>query len=411
MNVVGIIAEYNPFHNGHAWNIREAKRLSGADFCVVVMSGDFMQRGEPAVIDKFARAEMALSCGADLVLELPVYWAVGSAEFFAMGGVSLLKKLGVVGSLCFGSECGDVKMLQNIAAVLSEEPEEYRKILRERLKDGISFPAARETAVGSYLAEDVSALLREPNNILGIEYLKALQLLGSDITPITIPRIGSSYHDCEPGNGFSSASALRKLLLKEDAPLSSLQSEMPASAFEVLKNELAEKHPVCGSDFSMLLHYRLLMCPSPDELSRFQDISSDLADRIFKRIPDYTDMDAFVDLIKTKQITESRIRRCLLHLLLNIRTEDVNLRRTLGWNGYARVLGLKKESTRLLHEIKGNSRIPLITKLADAESLLSEKELFYLQQDILASHVYHSAVTLHGTLTPYNEYRRTPVII
>lgn len=411
MNVVGIIAEYNPFHNGHAWNIREAKRLSGADFCVVVMSGDFMQRGEPAVMDKFARAEMALSCGADLVIELPVYWAVGSAEFFAMGGVSLLEKLGVVDSLCFGSECGDGKMLQDIATMLAEEPEGYRTLLRARLKDGMSFPAARETAVSSYLSKDVSALLREPNNILGIEYLKALRLLGSGITPITIPRIGSGYHDCNPGNGFSSATALRKLLLREDTSLSSLQSEMPAPAFELLKKELTGTHPVCSGDFSMLLHYRLLMSPSPDELSRFQDISSDLADRISKRIPDYTDMDSFVDLIKTKQITESRIRRCLLHLLLNIRTEDVALRRASGWNGYARVLGLKKESTRLLHEIKGNSRIPLITKLADAENLLSEQELFYLQQDILASHIYHSAATIHETLSPYNEYRRTPIIV
>ena len=179
MKIVGFIAEYNPFHNGHFYHIQKALEVTEADAAIVVMSGDFVQRGAPAILPKRFRARAALECGVAAVFELPVCYATSSAELFALGAVSLLNQLGVVGSICFGSECGDLQILQQLADILCEEPAPYQDSLKEYLKKGLSFPAARQLAVSAYFAErhlpDCSSLLNEPNNILGIEYLKALK--------------------------------------------------------------------------------------------------------------------------------------------------------------------------------------------------------------------------------------------
>lgn len=421
MRTVGLITEYNPFHNGHAWHMQEAKRLSGADFCIVVMSGNFVQRGAPAILNKYARAEMALSCGADLVLELPLPYALGSAEYFAAGGVSLLDGLGVVDALCFGSECGDISALSKAAGILAEEPEEYAVRLREKLKSGNTFPHSRAEALKEYLDSYGESsgfhteILDEPNNILGIEYLKALKRQKSRIVPFTIPRAGGSYHSEVPDAVFSSATALRHMLLKpellETRTLSaSFENEMPSAVYRILSREFGTSCPVHVRDFSGLLHYRLLSVSSPDDLLAFQDISGELADRIFRQIPSYRDFEQFTALVKTRQYTESRIRRCLLHILLDIRSEDVAYRKAHGWNGYARVLGLRKKSSPLLHAIKERSRLPLVTKLADAKNILTQEEMHFLQKDIYASQVYQSVITNKFSGSPYSEYQR-PLII
>ena len=419
MKTVGLITEYNPFHNGHAWHMQEAKRLSGADFCIVVMSGNFVQRGAPAILDKYARAEMALSCGADLALELPVSYALGSAEYFASGAVSLLDGLGIVDTLCFGSECGDISALSKAAGILAEEPEGYTVRLKEKLRSGKTFPQARAEALRKYLASQSSGfhteILEEPNNILGIEYLKALKRLNSSIVPFTIPRAGGSYHSEMPDAVFSSATALRNMLLTPESPgnhrlSASFENEMPSAVYQILSREFGTSCPVHVRDFSGLLHYRLLSVSSPDDLLAFQDISGELADRIFRQIPSYRDFEQFTALVKTRQYTESRIRRCLLHILLDISAEDVAYRKAHGWNGYARVLGLRKKSSPLLHAIKERSRLPLVTKLAAAKSILTQEEMHFLQKDIYASQVYQSVITSKFNGSPYSEYQR-PLII
>lgn len=413
MKTVGLITEYNPFHNGHAWHMQEAKRLSGADFCIVVMSGNFVQRGAPAILDKYARTKMALSCGADLVLELPVPYALGSAEYFASGAVALLDGLGTVDALCFGSECGDISILSETAGILVKEPEGFSALLKERLKSGRTFPHARAEALKEYLNRQEgipcfdTALLEEPNNILGIEYLKALKRLNSSIVPLTIPRAGGAYHSETPDAVFSSAAALRKMLCP---PFSPLKMEMPPAAYDILEEEFGCSCPVVSNDFSILLHYRLLSVSSPKDLLLFLDISPELADRIFRQIPAYTGFEQFTALIKTRQYTESRIRRCLLHILLDIRAEDVAYRKNHGWNSYARVLGFRKKSSSLLHEIKERSRLPLITKLAAAKNILTSEEMHFLQNDIYASQVYQSVVTGKFGRNAYSEYRQ-PVIV
>lgn len=419
MRTVGLIAEYNPFHNGHAWHMQEAKRISGADFCIVVMSGNFVQRGAPALLDKYARTEMALSCGADLVLELPIPYALGSAEYFASGAVSLLASLGVVDTLCFGSECGDLSFLQKTAEILTEEPKEYLSYLKENLKAGNTFPLSCSEALKTYFSlsstetYDFSAL-QEPNNILGIEYLKAIRRQGSALEPFTIPRTGGAYHSKTTDEGFSSATALRNLLETHVSGTFTLpetiKTEMPSRAYRILQREFKRSCPVRSRDFSLPLHYRLLSFSSSAELTVFQDVSEELAKRIFRLIPAFENFEQFTSLIKTKQYTESRIRRCLFHILLNIRAEDVACQKRNGWNGYARLLGFRKESSPLLHEIKEKSRIPLITKLADAEKILSPEEMSFLQNDLFASHVYQSVVTNRFRQHSYTEYQQKLVI-
>lgn len=243
MKVTGIIAEYNPFHNGHKYHIEKAKELTGADYVIVVMSGNFTQRGIPAFTDKYTRTRMALSCGADLVLELPLYYAAGSAEYFATGAVSLLDRLGVVDSLCFGSECGNIDALMHVASVLYNEPDSYKKLLQDALKSGQNYPAARHNALLQYLSmqpserdavngnaidcdtvacaaitdvTDYEQILSSPNNILGIEYCKALLKLNSSITPYTIRREGGGYNDDTLSAVNSSALAIRTALSSKD---------------------------------------------------------------------------------------------------------------------------------------------------------------------------------------------------
>ncbi len=228
MKVCGIVAEYNPFHNGHENQIKQAREITGADKVVVVMSGDFTQRGLPAFLDKYKRTEMALKGGADLVLELPLYYSVGSAEFFASGSIALLDKLGIVDSLCFGSECGDIGLLNDIADILNDRKEELHDVIREKMKTGLSYPIARAQTIEEMIPDSFEHVqaMSEPNNILGFEYLRAIKQRGSSIEPFTNLRIGSGYHDRMVQSTLSSAMAIRESVY-ETGELDKIRSQVP----------------------------------------------------------------------------------------------------------------------------------------------------------------------------------------
>lgn len=419
MKTVGIITEYNPFHNGHAYHIARGRELTGADYCIAVMSGNFVQRGEPAVIDKFTRAEMALAGGADLVIELPVFYAAASAEYFAAGAVALLDQLGVVDALCFGSEAGDLPRLSGIADILAEEPPVFRQRLKELLGQGRGFPEARQQALEECLsaapdqnlpAADVRAILAEPNNILAIEYLKALKRLNSRIEPVTISRAGGGYHQIEQDQLFSSATHIRRVLAAP--PLSAaLAEQVPAAVYALLQSSYEKSCPVLSGDFSLLLHYRLLQFRTAAELTAFLDVSADLADRIWRCIPAYQNLEQFTRLIGSRQLTTGRIRRCLLHILLDITTAELNQLHQSGYHYYARVLGFRRNSTALLHQIKAAAAIPLITKLARADDCLDRTGRALLAKEITASQIYHAVTSAKFGQPPYNEYQRQLVII
>lgn len=432
MKIVGIIAEYNPFHNGHQYHIDQALQKTGADAAVILMSGDFVQRGAPAIAPKHLRAKAALLGGASLILELPVLFSCGSAELFARGAVSIFNSLGCISYLCFGSECGDIKKLNRLARILSEEPEVYRQLLQDELRKGRPFPQARQTALSVYTKDpSLAEILSSPNNTLGIEYLKALRYFKSPIQPFAIPREGSGYHDTALCETFSSATAIRNRILNPSLPedaFSSVAGQLPPASSDLLRKNYQSSLPVTQDDFSLLLKYRLL-CESASSLTDYLDVSKDLANRIINQRNDFATWSSFCDLLKTRELTYTRISRTLLHILLGIEkdtfrheppfcfAEDsgnisgkAKKERSSTSALYARVLGFQKKDTQILKVIKEYAAIPLITKLADARNLTSATQVL-LNLDIFASDLYESIIT-EKFGTPFtNEYQKQLQII
>lgn len=427
MKVNGIIAEYNPFHNGHKYQLEESLRLTGADYTVVVMSGNFVQRGAPALLDKHTRAEMALQCGADLVLELPALYATASAESFAAGATALLDKLGVVTHLCFGSECGETEPLYQVARYLSQEPEAYRTALQQYLKQGLSYPNARARALTAVHAP--VSLLDSPNNILGVEYIRALLGRGSNILPVTIKRQGADYHNeilsavqaddsgknCSRQNNISvcpqpsSALAIRRALYRGDDPALILP-HMPQEALHLLLSRLREERVVRANDFSSALYYKLLL-ERETGYEKYLDVSSDLSDRIQNRLDAFTDFESFCSLLKSKELTHTRISRCLLHILLCIEQSQMKSAKAADYIPYARVLGFRRSAAPLFDAIHTASSIPLVTKLASAEKSLPVDAIALLKQDILAGAVYQSTIAARTKRAAANEYTIPMVIL
>lgn len=388
MKTVGIIAEYNPFHNGHAYQIAKAKELTGADYCIVVMSGDFVQRGAPAFMNKYLRTECALKNGADIVLELPVYFALSSAEYFASGAVALLDKLGVTDTLCFGSECGDISLLSEFASQLLTESDKFKEVLNRQLKCGLSFPAARNAAIEAsapHLSSHME-ILTNPNNILGIEYCKALYKRSSSIVPHTICRAGSSYHEASLDERYSSALAIRSALTGTGS-LDSIRNQVPPSVYTLLEEHCGIDCPVLPDDLSALLHYQLLS-EQATGYTNHPDIDQDFSDRISHMLPRYHHYTSFCEQLKTKNRTYTRISRSLMHILLHITREEFAAYCNAGYILYARMLGFRKDALPLLSAIKEKSTVPLISKLADADSVLTPLGSHMLAKDIYVSHIY-----------------------
>ena len=393
MKVVGIIAEYNPFHNGHKYLIEKAKEITGADYAIIVMSGNFTQRGTPAIADKYLRTEMALLNGADLVIELPAHYACSSAEFFATGAITLLNKLGIVDSICFGSESGNISNLYKVAQILADEPEEYQEQLKLFLKRGYSYPMARNQALEATIPDFVNYMdvIKTPNNILGIEYIKALIRTNSSMTPYTVHRVGSGYHDHKLSIAYSSAIAIRQSLEFGNS-IEKIEDQVPTNCLPILSEQFHKTYPIYMDDFSTILKYKLLT-EAPNGFDKYADISSDLSDKIKKNLFKIDNINNFCDLLKSKDLTHARINRCLGHILLNIQQDEMDSLKENGTIHYARVLGFKNDSNVILTEIKKNASIPLITKLADASKLLSEEGMAQLEKDIQVSHIYEMIVS------------------
>lgn len=409
MKTVGIIAEYNPFHNGHLYHITEAKRLTNADFAVVIMSGNFVQRGTPAILDKYSRTKMALACGADLVFELPVQYATATAELFAHGAVSLLNSLGFVDYLCFGSEHTTLSDYQKLAQLLENPPLELKKLLEDYQKQNISYPVARSKAIHAFLAKeenlDILSFLSKPNTILGIAYLQALLRLGSNITPVILKRTDKGYHSFELKNSIASASGIRKAY-QEQKSLYSLSDYIPDAVFSILKKQEKKTFPIEINDFSSLLYYKLLSNP-PKE--RYTDITMDFWNRIYKSYNYCTSFSQLCDIIKCKNLVYSSICRNLLHILLDTSTPDKTDNPE-----YLRLLGFKKEASWLLNAKRQASNpplIPIITKVADAKKILSAKDYTLFEEDIKASHLYNHICHEKFGYCVKPEYQQGPIIL
>lgn len=425
MKAAGIIAEYNPFHTGHKYQIDYIKESLGADYVIVAMSGDFVQRGTPALFSKYVRSEMALRAGADLVLELPTACASASAELFAKGGVQLLNGLGVTDILCFGSECGDTDILMELARLLIDEPEDFQNALRQNLKEGMTFPRARSLALAALLpkhkAEIYQQVLSSPNNILGIEYCKAILRERSSMIPTAIKREGSGYHAHTLSAGsFPSASAIRSAIVQANEgsgslsasdsslPLTALTCDfLPAPCQELFYNSVFSNRFLLEKDFDSLYRYCLLQ-ETEESLCTYLDMSQSLARRILACRDRYETFSGFAQLLKTKDITRTRIQRALLHMLLHIHEIPEQI-------PYARVLGFKRSSSALLGEIKKQGHIPLLTKLANADQVLcgphSLAALSLLDETTFASNLYESMLAQKSGTSYVHEYKQQIVIL
>ena len=400
MKIVGVIAEYNPFHNGHQFHIQKAKELACADAVIVVMSGNFVQRGVPAIMPKYVRTTSALQEGASMVIELPVCYATGTAEQFALGAVSILDKLGCVDAICFGSECGNITTLQTLSDVLFEEPAEYKTALQSALRSGLSFPAARQTAMKAlYPEQDMHSILEHPNNILAIEYLKALRKLNSNIIPLTIPRQGAGYHDPQLQEHYSSASAIRTQILANS--YEEIKSQIPKASFELYKEYFQTHSSVISDDCSLLLKYKLLS-ETKESLMLYSDVSEELANRICNCKNNYVCFNQFCELLKTKEVTYSRISRALLHIILGIKKTH------LTEIEYARVLGFCQKDVSIFTDIKNSTSLSLVSQSADVQ-YLSSKGKQMLDLDIYAANVYESLVS-YKNHTPYKNEFEHPMI-
>ncbi len=409
MIVNGIIAEYNPLHQGHIYQMTDARNATEADYTVVVMSGDYVQRGAPALLDKYTRTQMALESGADLVLELPLPYSLSSAEFFALGGVCLLDRLGVVSHLCFGSEAGVVTPLMEIAKELHLESPTFKMALQSALREGLTYPQARTRALQeSSTSEIQQELLASPNNILGIEYCKALLRLNSSIVPYTTKRLGAGYQDANLQE-ISSALSIRQALMQGTQP-EKLKKHLPPCTYTELKNAHKIGQLLSTRDFSTVLLYRLLS-EQRQGYSDYLDVSEDLSKRITNQLENFRDFDSFCELLKTKELTYTRVSRCLMHILLDIRKDTLEIYKAQGTIPYARILGFRQESAPLLSAIKKHSDLPLISKLADAPNLLSAENFALLSKELTANQIYYGIQAQKSGQVMMNEYRRPMIVL
>lgn len=414
MTAAGIIAEYNPFHKGHQYHLEQTKQQTGADCCAVVMSGDFVQRGTPAILDKYTRTRMALEGGADLVFELPCVYATASAELFSEAAVSFFETAGIVDSLCFGAEHASLPQLSLIARILQEEPAQYREFLSQGLKEGQSYPRAVYGALTRFFLESTAAtastiqqayllskLLSSPNNILGIEYLKALLRTGSSIRPCCIERKGSSYHSRALTDELCSATAIRSIL-EGDSQLTLLSRYVTPYVYECLTNAYQVSFPIVSDDLSPLLDYCILSKKNPED---FADMTKELAQRMASLSPEPHTFEERADALKTKNITRTHINRALLHYILGITKEETASYKNGRLIPYVRILGFRQTALPLLTKLKKNCAVPIITKVADAKKLLPAASFQMFETDIRAAHLYRSLVyhKFH-TLLP-DEYR------
>lgn len=389
MKVLGLITEYNPFHTGHLYHLHKSIELSQADFSVAVMSGNFLQRGEPALVEKYKRAKMALSAGVDVVFELPFPFASHNAGVFALGAVSLLNSLGVITHICFGSESGNIKELRAIAQILYQEPDFFKVDLLKFSREGLPYPEARLRALKKALEREGIApnVLRGSNNILGIEYLISLLRLKSDIKPLTIKRIGGGYLENEIRGKFSSATAIRRKILEEG--VESVKDLIPPSSYKILKECEEKEEIVSMKDFEkeiLILIKRL----DKGEIKEIAEVKEGLENRIKRVGMKAISLNELLSGIKTKRYTLTRISRMLIHILIGFKERENKIFQKTG-SLYAFLLGFSSKGKILLREIKKKSSIPIISKPMG----LSEPASIMLKLDLRATRIYEAVLGKH----------------
>jgi len=415
LRILGIIVEYNPFHNGHLYHLSKAKEITKADYIIAVMSGHFLQRGEPAIIDKWARTKMAINAGVDLVIEIPFVFSTQDANGFAFGAIKLLNSLQIVDYLCFGCETNDLDTLYPISNFLYIEPPEFKELIKHNSKKGYEFPKTRSQALCEYhrtlginglkkvSPSELSKLLKHPNNILALEYIKHLLNLNSKIKPLPLKRIGASYHQKNIEGNISSATSIRNEIINNlTSPESNLftlndkiKPTIPSSGFPILERELKEgRGPVTFDSYQQSI-FAILRRMSSEDISRIHGVTEGLENRIKKASLRSCYIEQLFNSIKTRRYTRTKIQRIILHIMFNLSKEDVTIFNKCG-PLYARILGFSKKGKTLLRTIKKSSSVSLISKLSNyLRQTIStgddntQKDLIkMLDYDILSTDIY-----------------------
>ncbi|MBQ3378726.1 MAG: nucleotidyltransferase family protein [Clostridia bacterium] len=397
MKIAAIIAEYNPFHNGHAYHIAETKKLTGAEAVVAVMSGSFVQRGEPAVADKYLRAHAAVLGGCDLVIELPAVFALGSAQRFACGAVSLIGGMGCVSALSFGSECGDIEKLRELNRAIRSE--EFAARQQEIFSEGTSYPAARAAAAREFVSVELADMLSQPNNILALEYINEAERLFPSLSLITVPRTGASHDSMETFGAFSSASALR------ESKGADMTRFVPERCLALYRDAIDRGvFYVSTSDFDELVLSHLIRL-SPYELSRLPDVSEGLENRIYDAARQSQSLSELYERVKSKRFTHSRLRRVIMCAYLGIKKSDTDAP-----PAYIRVLAQNKTGSRVLREMKQTAALPIITKAAHI-SRYGEAAQAQFDIEERATRLYAYAIKDREYRRALNDYKRSAQVI
>lgn len=421
MQITGIIAEYNPFHNGHAFQLTQARKQTDADFIIIVMSGNFVQRGAPALMDKYTRAKMALMQGADLVVELPALWSCASAEYFAGAAVSLLYQLGYINTLCYGCETPVSDVYAKICDLLADEPPAYRQLLTDNLSCGMAYARARQNALLALLPDtDTTAaaqILNNPNNILALEYQKAIakEAADRDRPPIQIHPIlrqGQAYHSSRFTDPMASASAIRRFLASHPSDdIHTLRQALPDASFQLILDYQKHAPFLYENDCSQMLHYCLLKYASAG-FCEYADCTPQLSRRICRNLNDYTGFSDFCMRLKTKNLAYTRISRVLLHILLDMRADSCRIWRSRSYMPYAKILGFRKESQAVLTHLKKHASLPLLTRAADVKHICaaSDSADFY-QKHLFADTLYQALLLEKGGHNVAHACKRQIVIV
>lgn len=399
INISAIVAEYNPLHLGHKYQISETIKEAEAEGLIAVMSGNFTQRGNPSLIDKWNRTKMALNAGIDLVIELPCVYSLSSAEFFSFGAVSLINGLNVVDHLSFGSECGDIEIITQIANIIATEPEEYKILLKKYLKEGLSFPLSRSKALITYMnSKDIfiKDILNSSNNILAFEYCRALNKLKSSIKPLTIKRIGEDYNSDKISQGFLSATGIRNYI-RSNTDITKLEKLLPEYSYKLIKDLSDNSYDfVFERDIYPFLKYKILT--DFNNINKLPDIREGLENRIYESLLKSSSYEELINTIKNKRYTYTRISRILCQFFIGFENHDIKNLRTAPCP-YGRILGFNDKGRRILKEIKKNSNIPLITKVKECHSEVMDIELQSTKAYSL----------LNKNVGPIEDYIRKPI--
>jgi len=419
MNVVGLVTEYNPFHNGHLYHVKEARKSCDADIVVSVMSGHFLQRGEPALFNKWARAKMTVMAGVDIVIELPAAFSVRSASAFARGSVEILNATGIVSHICFGSEAGNINELWPAARLLANEPPEFKQNLAYFLNKGFSFPKARALAMGDYLTADgrnsaAAELYSSPNNILGIEYLKSIVSTGSHIRPVTIKRFAAGYHDSEIRDfsdncqTISSATSIRQELSTTGELTQKVRAAVPKTTQEVMEQQLSSGlGPVFIANYAPFLFYLLRTHPK-EWLAEKYDVTEGLENRIYEIAQTAESVEDMLKKIKTKRYTWTRLQRILSYVMLGY---TKSLAHDFDQTGplYIRILGLSDKGRRILKPIKKKGHLPVVTRTAPFLNNRDDLALM-LQFDVKATDIYSLLTPSLSPLQAGLDYKIMPYV-